>query len=136
MALTSNGTEQLMQQSENESRVPQQLGAYITCLIIAYMGVAARFLCRRMRRTSPKTEDWLILVSLVSSDFIDHNCSYLRADFDFRKVLYNRFYLSQHKSNARRPWTARKVHYERKVLRSGANSVFCKWSIPKLIMDT
>ena len=65
MASTMDGTEQATQQDGNESRVPEQLGAYITCLIIAYIGVAIRFVCRRMKRTVPMADDWLILASLV-----------------------------------------------------------------------
>ena len=65
MSSVRNGTEQALR---DESQVPQQMGAYITCLIIAYTGVALRFLCRRMKQTQLETDDWLILASLVSSD--------------------------------------------------------------------
>lgn len=68
MTSATNDTEKALRQSRDESQVPQQMGAYITCLIIAYTGVALRFLCRRMKRTSLGTDDWLILVSLVSFD--------------------------------------------------------------------
>lgn len=71
MTSATNGTEKALQQSRDESQVPQQMGAYITCLIIAYTGVALRFLCRRMKRTSLGADDWLILVSLVSSTLTD-----------------------------------------------------------------
>ena len=70
MSSVKNGTEQALQQFGNESQVPQQLGAYITCLIIAYTGVALRFLSRHMQRTPLGTDDWLIVVSLVSSELI------------------------------------------------------------------
>ena len=63
-----NGTEQALLQFGDESQVPQQLGAYITCLIIAYTGVALRFLCRRLKHTQLGIDDWLILPSLVSPD--------------------------------------------------------------------
>lgn len=71
MSSAKNGTEQAFQQFENESQVPQQLGAYITCLIIAYSGVALRFLSRHMKKTPLRTDDWLIVVSLVSSELIE-----------------------------------------------------------------
>ena len=68
MSSVKNGTEQAL---GDESQVPQQMGAYITCLIIAYTGVALRFLCRRMKQAQLRTDDWLILASLVSSDLIN-----------------------------------------------------------------
>lgn len=71
MSSAKNGTEQAFQQFENESQVPQQLGAYTTCLIIAYTGVALRFLSRHMKKTPLRTDDWLIVVSLVSSELIE-----------------------------------------------------------------
>lgn len=71
MTSVTNGTEKALQQPRNESQVPQQMGAYITCLIIAYIGVALRVLCRRMIRKSLGIDDWLIIVSLVSSTLTD-----------------------------------------------------------------
>ena len=56
-----------MHRFDDESQVPQQLGADITCLIVAYTGVALRFLCRRMKQTQLGTNEWLVLASLVSS---------------------------------------------------------------------
>ena len=68
MSSVKNGTEQAL---GDESQVPQQMGAYITCLIIAYTGVALRFLCRRMKQAQLGTDDWLILASLVSPNLIN-----------------------------------------------------------------
>ena len=68
MSSSKNGTEQVL---GDESQVPQLMGAYITCLIIAYTAVALRFLCRRMKQTQLGIDDWLILASLVSSDSIN-----------------------------------------------------------------
>ena len=68
MSSAKNGTEQAL---GDESQVPQQMGAYVTCLIIAYTGVALRFLCRRIKQAQLRTDDWLVLASLVSSDSID-----------------------------------------------------------------
>ena len=73
MSSVKNGTEQALQRFGNESQVPQQMGAYITCLIIAYTGVVLRFLSRRMKNTSLEIDDWLILISLVSFAWIDEN---------------------------------------------------------------
>ena len=73
MSSARNGTEQALQRFENESQVPQQMGAYITCLIIAYTGVVLRFLSRRMKNTSLEIDDWLILISLVSFAWTDEN---------------------------------------------------------------
>ena len=71
MSSAKNGTDQALQQFGDESQVPQLIGAYIACLIIAYTGVALRFLCRRMKQTPLGTDDWLILASLVSSGSIN-----------------------------------------------------------------
>ena len=71
MSSVKNGTDQALQQLGDESQVPQLVGAYITCLAIAYTGVALRFLCRRMKQTPLGTDDWLILASLVSLDSIN-----------------------------------------------------------------
>lgn len=79
MSSFKNDTEQASQHFGDESQVSQQLGAYITCLIIAYTGVALRFVCRRMKQTQLGTDDWLILVSLVSADLINEGllpCTY------------------------------------------------------------
>ena len=65
MSSAKNGTDQALQSYGNQSQVPVEIGTYITCLVIAYTGVALRFVSRRLKRTQLKTDDWLIVVSLV-----------------------------------------------------------------------
>ena len=67
MPSAANATAFSSQQREDESRVPQLMGAYITCLVIAFVGVMLRFLARNLKKTPLKTDDWLIVVSLVSA---------------------------------------------------------------------
>ena len=86
------------------------MGVYITCLIIAYTGVALRFVSRRMKRTQLKTDDWLIVVSLVSSESFGESYFVLEADSDFGQVLHNGIHGHQYKPDARWPWTASDFH--------------------------
>ena len=92
MLSVHNGTEQESQQFGDENQVPQIMGAYITCLIVAYTGVALRFLCRRMKQTYLGTDDWLILASLVSPDLInEHYTMLLWLNADFGKFFTTAF---------------------------------------------
>lgn len=88
MSSVKNGTEQAL---GDESQVPQLIGAYVTCLIIAYTGVALRFLCRHMKQTRLGTDDWLILASLVSSDSHTEIYHALMANADFGKFFTTAF---------------------------------------------
>ena len=89
------------------------LGAYITWLIIAYTGVALRFLSRHIKHMPLLTDDWLIVVSLVSLELIEEKIDgVLRANSDFDEVFHNRSYGHHYKPDARWPWTARKLSHE------------------------
>ena len=68
MSSAGNATAQETNQLEVASEVPQMIGAFVACLIIAYSGVLLRLISRRLKRTDLKADDWLIISSLVRSE--------------------------------------------------------------------
>ena len=67
MSSTKDATAQETKQPVTASEVPQMIGAFVTCLVIAYVGVILRLISRRLKETDLRADDWLIVSSLVCS---------------------------------------------------------------------
>ena len=135
MSSLKNATPQIPQHYGDETRIPEQMGTYIACLIIAYTGVVLRFVSRHIKRTELKADDWLIVVSLVRPECSRMNQSFT-SDSDCRTVLHNRLYRHQYKLDARRPRPAREPHHKCQILCSGTTVASAKWSVRKLTAGT
>ncbi len=48
-----------------DSKQPETRGAQIACLVIAYVGVALRFLARRLAKAQITSDDYIIVFALV-----------------------------------------------------------------------
>ena len=48
-----------------DSKQPETRGAQIACLVIAYVGVALRFLARRLAKAQITWDDYIIVFALV-----------------------------------------------------------------------
>ena len=48
-----------------DSKQPETQGAQIACLVIAYVGVALRFLARRLAKAQITLDDYVIVFALV-----------------------------------------------------------------------
>lgn len=51
--------------SQNDNKGPQVIGAQATCIVLAFLGVAARFSSRSLIGAGFRADDWLTLVALV-----------------------------------------------------------------------
>lgn len=60
------GNDEYQMAHRNDTRVRPMLAAFISCLVIPYIGVGLRFLSRRISNTRLGKDDLLILVSLVT----------------------------------------------------------------------
>ena len=49
----------------NDSRVADIVSSHIACLIIAVIAVILRFVSRRMVKTAPGADDWMIVAALI-----------------------------------------------------------------------
>ena len=61
-----------------DNRQPETQAAQIACLVIAYVGVALRFLARRLAKAQITSDDYVIVLALVVYRFllrIEWNCS-------------------------------------------------------------
>ena len=72
---------------ENQNQVPQLLGTFITCLVIAYVGIILRLVARKLNGTPLKADDWLIVGSLVCFEEV---CALSTADS--LEAFYNSIY--------------------------------------------
>ena len=52
-----------------DSKQPETRGAQIACLVIAYVGVALRFLARRLAKAQITSDDYVIVFALVVYHF-------------------------------------------------------------------
>ena len=68
MSQIENSTAQEVAKVEMESKVPKLIGALVICFCIAWLAVILRIISRRMKRTALKSDDFLIITSLVCSD--------------------------------------------------------------------
>ena len=50
---------------EDQSQVPQLVGAFVTCGVLAYLAVILRLVSRRMQNQPYKADEWFIVSSLV-----------------------------------------------------------------------
>ena len=95
-------------QVESETEVPRLIGAFVACLVIAYLAVILRLISRRLNKTDLKADDWLLVTSLVSS--------MLLLKYPADKVLGQGLHHCVHRpeswADTRRPRKARKSHNE------------------------
>lgn len=53
-----------------DNRQPETRAAQIACLVIAYVGVALRFLARRLAKAQITSDDYVIVLALVVYRFL------------------------------------------------------------------
>ena len=68
MSQSENGTAQEVAEIQTASEVPKMIGAFVMCLCIAWLAVILRITSRRIKRTALKTDDFLLMASLVCSE--------------------------------------------------------------------
>lgn len=115
MASAKNDTAPEANQLASESEVPRMIGAFVVCLVVAYLGVILRLISRRLRKTDLKTDDWLIVTSLVGSTLSLKD----PADKVLGQGLHNSVHRPESWADTRRPRKARNSHNEREALCSG-----------------
>ncbi|KAK3167196.1 hypothetical protein OEA41_010322 [Lepraria neglecta] len=81
----------------NETLVPSLVASNTVCLILAYIAVALRFLCRRMTRVKYEYDDWFIVAGLT---LLAVEVIYQAATFSIKAsilYLYHRVFFVSHR---------------------------------------
>ena len=69
MATSSSENAELQYEKShiNDTHVPQLIASFVVSLFLAYSAIVLRLISRRLSRTRLGWDDWIIVLSLVSS---------------------------------------------------------------------